>query len=230
MKPGAVFKSVIAVLALLAWPAHSAELPAPARQCLVAGQTAARQAGVPPELMSAISLVESGRARDGKIVPWPWTINADGKGYWFPSKAEAIAFVEKLQDQGSRSIDVGCFQINLRWHPEAFSSLQEAFNPLSNARYAAQFIKSLKQPDREWIAVAGAYHSGNEQFAALYRKRVNTALGLGEQLVEVAAVSPQRARRAGGIVLAWHATARGTGLLTAARGPIFALRAGSAQP
>ena len=39
--------------------------------------------------------------------------------------------------QGARSIDVGCMQVNLLHHADAFASLEQAFDPVANARYAA---------------------------------------------------------------------------------------------
>lgn len=70
-------------------------------------------------LLTTISSVETGRwdAATRQNVAWPWTVNAMGKGTFYPSKAEAIRAVKKLQAQGVKSIDVGCMQINLSYHP-----------------------------------------------------------------------------------------------------------------
>jgi hypothetical protein len=78
-----------------------------------------KQNGIPAHLLSAIAATESGRYhQDLKIrIPWPWTINAAGRGYYFESKQEAIAAVKKLRKQGVQSIDVGCMQVNLHHHP-----------------------------------------------------------------------------------------------------------------
>ena len=114
--------------------------------CRAAIGQAERERGIPPRLLAAIGRVESGR-RDpatGATHPWPWAINAEGRGSFYPDKAAAIAAVRALQAQGVRSIDVGCLQINLRHHPEAFASLEEAFDPLANARYGARFLASCR--------------------------------------------------------------------------------------
>ena len=63
---------------------------------------------------------------------------------FFPTREAAIAEVRQLRADGMRLIDVGCMQINLHHHPNAFASLEEAFDPLSNARYAAQFLTELR--------------------------------------------------------------------------------------
>src|ERR1700759_3968520 len=88
-----------------------------------------REFGIPTHLLSAIASTESGRYHEGlKIkLPWPWTINAEGKGYMFDSKEQAIAAVKKLHARGVQSIDVGCMQVNLYHHPNAFTLLEQAF-------------------------------------------------------------------------------------------------------
>jgi hypothetical protein len=143
-------------------------------------RTAIRQAelahGVPERLMQAIGRVESGRrAENGLTQAWPWTINAEGRGSFFPTKAAAIAAVQALQAQGVRSIDVGCMQVNLRHHPNAFASLDEAFDPAANARYAARFLTELRQRAGDWTTAAGHYHSQTPDLAAGYQARVMAA-------------------------------------------------------
>ncbi|MFC7693614.1 hypothetical protein ACFQY5_32835 [Paeniroseomonas aquatica] len=81
------------------------------RLCQAALATAEREAGLPPRLLAAIARVESGR-RDpvsGAVQPWPWTINAEGRGSFYPDKPAAIAAVRALQAQGfARSTSAAC--------------------------------------------------------------------------------------------------------------------------
>ena len=154
------------------------------RLCQAALATAEREAGLPPRLLAAIARVESGR-RDpvsGAVQPWPWTINAEGRGSFYPDKPAAIAAVRALQAQGVRSIDIGCLQVNLRHHPQAFASLEEAFDPLANARYAARFLNELQLGRNDWMGAAGAYHSQTPAYAAPYRARVAAAWALERDL------------------------------------------------
>jgi hypothetical protein len=149
----------------------------PGRLCRAAIQAAERAAGIPAQLLMAIGRVESGR-RDpetGAFHPWPWTINAEGRGHFFPTKAAAIAAVQQLQAQGVRSIDVGCMQVNLRHHPDAFPNLEAAFDPATNARYAARFLTELNATRNDWQRAASAYHSQTPAFAEPYRARVVAA-------------------------------------------------------
>jgi hypothetical protein len=148
----------------------------PGQQCRAAIRAAERAAGIPAQLMAAIGRVESGRrAADGSVNPWPWSINAEGEGRIFESKAEAVAAVRALQARGVRSIDVGCMQVNLLHHPDAFASLEQAFDPAANAAYAARFLVELHGQTGEWPAAAALYHSATPELGAEYRRKVMAA-------------------------------------------------------
>lgn len=149
----------------------------PSRQCRAAIMAAERAAGIPTQLMAAIARVESGR-RDaqGVVQPWPWTINAEGVGSTYDSKAEAIAAVERLQASGVRSIDVGCMQVNLMYHPDAFASLDQAFDPAANARYAATFLTRLHAQSGDWTKATAAYHSATPELGERYQRKVAAVL------------------------------------------------------
>lgn len=128
-----------------------------------------------PGLLHAIGLVESGRrvAPSGERRSWPWTVSAEGIGTYYPTKTDAITAVQALQARGITSVDVGCMQVNLFYHPNAFRSLDEAFDPVPNARYAARFLTSLYARTRDWPAAAAAYHSFTPGPAAQYAKLIS---------------------------------------------------------
>lgn len=144
------------------------------RVCRAAVRQAERGTQIPPQLLAAIARVESGRRNpDGPdFAPWPWTINAEGQGRFFRTRAEAVAEVRALQARGVRSIDVGCMQINLMHHPGAFASLEEAFDPFANARYGAKFLQELQSTRNNWTQAAANYHSNTAEFATAYQRRV----------------------------------------------------------
>ena len=132
---------------------------------------------MPDQLMAAIGHVESGR-RDaqGVVHPWPWTINAEGAGQMFDTKAEAIAAVRALQAKGVQSIDVGCMQVNLMFHPTAFASLDQAFDPVANANYAARFLSDLYAQTHSWTQATALYHSATPELGADYQRKVAAVL------------------------------------------------------
>ncbi len=152
-------------------------VPEASLQCHQAVAMVERAAGVPPRLMAAIARVESGRAdAQGGVHPWPWTINVEGAGYVYASKAEAIAAVRGFQARGARSIDVGCMQVNLMYHPTAFASLDEAFDPMANARYAAKFLRELFGQTRDWAKATAMYHSSTPALGEPYQRKVLAVL------------------------------------------------------
>ena len=112
-------------------------------------------------LLQTISSVETGNwnYEEGRFVSWPWTINVNGKGYRFKTKEAAIAKVKQLQSEGVESIDVGCMQVNLKYHKKAFASLDDAFNPDKNMEYGAKFLSKLYKKQGSWQKAAMAYHS-----------------------------------------------------------------------
>lgn len=139
--------------------------------CERMAEQAAQRSGVPVSVLKAIALTETGRKSAAGFGPWPWTVNMEGAGHWFDTLAEARAFVDAAQGRGARSFDIGCFQINYRWHGEAFTSVGQMFDPLANALYAARFLSELYQETGDWTAAAGAYHSRTKQFASRYSAR-----------------------------------------------------------
>ncbi|CUK03015.1 Transglycosylase SLT domain protein [Ruegeria denitrificans] len=149
--------------------------------CDAAARRAAQSEGVPLDVMRAISRVETGRARDGRLEPWPWTINVEGQGYWFTSEFEAKSYVFNIFKAGKRSFDIGCFQINYRWHGKAFRSIDAMFDPEENATYAARFLNELYAELGSWPAAVGGYHSRTPSLANAYSGRFQTVLAQLDQ-------------------------------------------------
>ncbi|HVC63030.1 MAG TPA: transglycosylase SLT domain-containing protein [Acetobacteraceae bacterium] len=184
---------VVALLVCLAAQRAFADpiaLPAgqPGLLCQAAIETAGRAHAVPAGLMAAIGQVESGR-RDpvsGALHPWPWTVDAEGQGAFYDSKAQAIAAVRAFQARGVRSIDVGCMQVNLLHHPDAFNSLEQAFDPMANADYAARFLVELHGQTGAWPKAAAMYHSATPELGAAYQQKVMAAWPEAQAMAEAA--------------------------------------------
>jgi len=161
--------------AVLPGPALSAQNPQETwSSCAQRTAAAERAAGMPRHLLTAVSKVESGRwhAQTGEIIAWPWTVTAGGEGRFLPSKAAAIAEVERLRARGVTNIDVGCMQINLYHHPKAFDSLEQAFDPDRNVAYAIGFLRELRDRWGSWTRAVGNYHSNTPALSGRYRAKV----------------------------------------------------------
>ena len=174
--------AAVAFLAL-AWslasgPSRADNPRKPWTLCTAAVTQAEHGLRIPAHLLGAISKVESGRwSRQSKeIIAWPWTVTAGGKSRYLPSKAAAIDEVKHLKAKGVRNIDVGCMQINLGYHPDAFASLEQAFDPSANVAYAVSFLKELRGKWGSWTRAVGNYHSNTPTLSGRYRIKVFQAL------------------------------------------------------
>ena len=144
--------------------------------CDRAAIEASRSRGVPLDVLRAISRTETGRSVGNGLQPWPWTVNMEGAGRWFATLDEARAYVFLNFKNGARSFDVGCFQINYKWHGDAFRSIDEMFDPETNAQYAAKYLVELYQEFGNWPDAAGAYHSRTPALAEKYTARFDRIL------------------------------------------------------
>ena len=166
---------LLAVLFASAASAETAGQPArPIVDCRRAATSFERSAGLPSGLLLAIGQIESGRTDPvtNRTDPWPWATNHAGDGHYFASAQEAIAWVTAQQAIGIRSIDVGCFQVNLHYHPDAFADLAEAFDPAANARYAAALLNRLREQGGSWPLAIALYHSADPVEGQRYSARV----------------------------------------------------------
>ena len=159
-----------------AWMARQSAL------CLVAIGEAGARRGLPAGLLGAVSRVETGRALPvtGDRQPWPWTVNADGESLFFDTRALAVAETRRLLAGGARFVDIGCMQVDLRMHADAFPSLEAAFNPAMNADYAARLLVRLRGGGRGeagWARASGLYHSGTPGLREPYQAEVGRLRG-----------------------------------------------------
>jgi hypothetical protein len=140
-------------------------------ECYHAARVASHEFGVPYNVLLAITRVETGRKIDGSIEPWPWAINHAGSGDWLSNKSDLLETALALIARGEHSFDVGCFQINYRWHGAEFTSLDQMISPKENALYAAKFLRTLYDEFGDWTEAAGAYHSRTENLSNKYKAK-----------------------------------------------------------
>lgn len=166
----------------------------PSQLCDNAARRAARSVGVPLDLMLAIARVESGRDRGQGLAPWPWTINVGGDGAFFDAPGPALDHAERTLQSGMENVDIGCFQVNFRWHGDAFASLETMIDPDLNAEYAARLLLEVYATTGSWTEAVGAYHSRTADLAAGYVGRVDALLGGGLTPSQTAAALPGAAK------------------------------------
>ncbi len=180
----ACFRNFAASLALLGLAAAAPPPDWLARQstlCQSAIAAAEQKYALPPKLLENIAKVESGRPIGPlqTVGPWPWTIDADGQALFLDSRAAAIAWAAQGLKRGIQFLDIGCMQVDWQLHPNAFASLDQAFDPAANVDYAARYLRALHdEAYGDWNVAVGWYHSHTVDLAEDYRRRV-AAVGLG---------------------------------------------------
>jgi len=143
--------------------------------CLAAIKVAESTRNLPKHLLHAIALTESGfwRQQSRSQVPWPWTVTVNGEGRYFESPHHAADYIRGLLRDGVTNIDVGCMQINLRYHGLAFDTIEEALSPVNNVAYAVSFLEDLRKRNGAWGKAVRYYHSGDWRRGSLYRAKVH---------------------------------------------------------
>lgn len=156
-------------------------------------KTVEKKYHIPENLVKAVAITESGLWSKAahKKVAWPWTINVQGKGYRFETKQAAILAIRKFQKQGIESIDVGCMQINLKYHPDAFHNLGQALEPIYNIDYAARLLKNHYRKTGHWKTAIKHYHSVKQKHGNRYLKQVYKNWRIEDKAISIARATPK---------------------------------------
>ena len=116
---------------------------------------------IPSGLLLGIGKAESGRIKNDEIVIWPWTINHAGKSLFFDNKNQVKRYISKRVKEGDNNLDVGCMQINLKWHKHNFKNIKDMIAIEPNVSYAASFLIQLKGKYGTWEKAIKHYHSSD---------------------------------------------------------------------
>ena len=109
-------------------------------------------------------------------MPWAWTLNDAGEGLFFDSKEAALGYLEDAVGDPEHSVDVGCMQVNTKWHSEGFLNIADMLDPSQNADYAAIFLLDLKAAHGSWDDAVKHYHSALPEKNIAYHQRVLSEL------------------------------------------------------
>jgi hypothetical protein len=161
----------IAAALLAAIPSSKAEAGASVPHVFVA--TADAQ-GIPPTLLYAIALQESGRKEEGTgaFKPWPWSLNVGGKPHYYANMEEAWNALNTLFQDPPRNIDIGLVQVSWPVNSHVIHDPFLALEPTINLAIGAQILRECFDRLGDWWAAVGCYHSPTPKRAAAYRDRV----------------------------------------------------------
>ena len=129
---------------------------------------------IPKNLLLSIGKSESGRIlKNNKHVIWPWTVNHAGKSLFFDTKKQMKKYVLKNVEKKDFNLDVGCMQINLKWHKNNFKKISDMLAIEPNVSYAASFLLQLKNKHGSWNKAIKHYHSSDPNKNKPYLIKVN---------------------------------------------------------
>lgn len=117
---------------------------------------AARTWGVPPGILHSVGLTETGR----KGALYPYALNIEGRSVYPSTRGEALREFEHARAEGKTLIDLGCMQINHRYHGAEFASVHAMLDPRANVQYAAKFLARLHDRHETWTMAVARYHAG----------------------------------------------------------------------
>jgi soluble lytic murein transglycosylase-like protein len=151
--------------ALLALSTSSVAAHAAANACERQIAVAAKRYGIPEGILYAVGLTETGRK--GSL--YPWALNVEGKTVFAQSQQAALKAFNEARAGGATLIDLGCMQINHRYHGDRFAGVSDMLDPARNVDYAARFLKQLKSTHVSWSMAVARYHAGPDNDPAQKR-------------------------------------------------------------
>ncbi|HRY01996.1 MAG TPA: transglycosylase SLT domain-containing protein [Beijerinckiaceae bacterium] len=141
---------------------------------------ASRDFQIPLGVLYAVATTEA--SHNGVLQPL--ALNVEGSPLFPPDLRSALEIVREALRSGVRLIDVGCMQINLKFHGDRFKSLEEMFDPRRNVDYGASYLRRLHRQEADWTRAVARYHASPGNRPAQQRYVCNVirnmiAAGLG---------------------------------------------------
>lgn len=155
----------------LAAAASSVQATTP--DCEILAAEASQRYGLPDGLLVAIARTESGLAKNNRDVrAWPWAANVQGTSFYYDTRHEMLDHLGKVVKDDISNFDVGCMQLNYRWHRDGFDNLEQMLEPTANVAYAAQYLSQLHAETGSWDGATRYYHSRDPDRGSAYLERV----------------------------------------------------------
>lgn len=144
--------------AALTWIIPAANAQTLGEACPNLIYAAEQRYNIPNGLLMAIALTESGDRSGG---PNPHAMNIGGTPYIAPDLERMVSVIQRGYAAGKISIDVGCLQINLKYHAQHFRSPFDLLNSRVNVDYGARYLAQLANDTGSWRDAVMTYHNRN---------------------------------------------------------------------
>jgi soluble lytic murein transglycosylase-like protein len=127
---------------------------------------------LPPGLLMAVALTESGQ--DG--APYPWALNIAGQTVIAPSYRAAADLLRTTDGSPRRDVAIGCMQIHMHYHLDRFIEPEWALHPRYNVWYAALYLDALRRQYGNMTSAIAHYHGSDPAAQRDYLCRVSAHL------------------------------------------------------
>ena len=165
-----IFASIFLFLIKSAYSAY----PSNSKSCEIVIKNIENLTDIPENLLFSVGKAEAGRIlENNKYVIWPWTVNHSGKSLFFDTKKQMKKYVLENVEKKDFNLDVGCMQINLKWHKNNFKKISDMLAIEPNVSYAASFLLQLKNKHGSWNKAIKHYHSSDPNKNKPYLIKVN---------------------------------------------------------
>jgi len=132
--------------------------------CVTHAVEAERKFNIPPGLLVAIALVESGQ--DGS--PHPFAMSVQGRPVFARNAKEAARYLRDGKGQLKQNVYVGCMQLSLASHRGQFQPLENIVEPRENVHYAGRLLLRLHGEEGSWKTAVARYNGGTTRRAQAY--------------------------------------------------------------
>ena len=121
-------------------------------------RSVAAYSGVPPGILYAMALQESGRHMKGEWAPWPWTLNINGEPQYYDGRQAMFQALMAAVGAGTTNVDIGPLQVNWRWQFELLGSPWQSTDPVYNTKVGSQILRRHSLQTGDWWQAVGRYH------------------------------------------------------------------------
>jgi hypothetical protein len=138
--------------------------------------------GVPAWVLFGVALQESQLLFGHEALPWPWTLDVDGRAERHGSCAAARAALAGYLRAGVTNVDCGAMQVNWRAHSALLESPARALDPYLNLAAGAAILRDGFAATGSWPRAVGLYHTGSFTGSGRRWRAVRYVAGVSRRL------------------------------------------------
>jgi len=143
-----------------------------AQSCVEPALKAEQDHDLPPGLLLAMALVESGSQGE----PYAYAMNVNGRAVYPRSADEATRQLVDRRGRLRAFATVGCVQLSVKHHRGKFDSVESMLDPWANTAYAAAYLRQHYDEQKSWAAAVQRYQGGTPAQRLEYQCKIHSVL------------------------------------------------------